>query len=339
MPSNEFPKTWAEIRSIAHEIYKKKKPTRADVWVDAGGGAESGATMRHQREVLDYIHLRMRAIHGIREVDTRTTLLGQPTELPVAIAPMSSHIGGFVDKPFTELGKGALSAGIIGSVGYPSAPEQHRDMLATGVPTFKIIKTLRDRERLIQELQQAEQDGCFAVGVDVDSAAGLKPGGDEYRYAGLSTFYAADELAEIRRTVSAPFIIKGIMSVVDAVSAVQAGADAIVVSSHGGFALDFGQAPAEVMPDIVDAVGDKVEIWMDSSIRRGTDVLKALALGARGVLVGRITLWGLAIGAGEGVAYVLDLLAAELRRAMLLTGVASVEDVSPEILDFSQEYQ
>lgn len=337
MTEKDFPRSWDEIKAISYEVFKEKKPTRADVWVDASGGAETGATMRYQRKVLDQIHLRMRAIHDIREVDTATTLLGQSTALPVAIAPMSSHIGGFVDKPFAEMGKGALSAGIVGSVGYPSAPDQHRDMLATGVPTFKIVKTLSDTERLVQELQEAEQDGCFAVGVDVDSAAGLKPSGDEFRYAGLSTFYSAGALAEIRRTVNVPFIIKGIMSVPDAVSAVQAGADSIVVSSHGGFALDYGQAPAEVMPDVVDAVGDKVEIWMDSSIRRGTDILKALALGARGVYVGRIPLWGLAIGAGDGVAYVLNLLASELRRAMLLTGVASVQDVPPEILDFTQD--
>lgn len=333
MAENRYPQTWAEIKAIAYEIWKEKKPTRADVWVDAGGGAESGTTMRYQREVLDAIHLRMCAIHDIQEVDTQTTFLGQPTQLPVLVAPMSSHIGGFVDHPFAELGKGAKAAGILGSVGYPSAPEQHRAMLATGVPTFKIVKTLRDQQRLVQELQEAERDGCFAVGVDVDSAAGLKPGGDEFRYAGLSTFYSASQLAEFRSSVKAPFIIKGIMSVGDAVSAVQAGADAIIVSSHGGFALDYGQAPAEVLPEIIDAVGDKVEIWLDSGIRRGTDVLKALALGARGVLVGRLTLWGLAIGAGEGVAHVLDLLAGELRRAMLLTGVASVESVSPNILD------
>lgn len=332
MASNEFPQAWAEIKAIAYEIYKEKKPTRADVWVDAGGGAETGATMRYQREVLDRLHLRMRAIHSIREVDTATTFLGQHTDLPILIAPMSSHIGGFVPQPFAEMGKGAAATGLIGSVGYPSAPQQHRDMLATGAPTFKIVKTLSDRDRLVSELQEAETDGCFAVGVDVDSAAGLKPSGDEFRYAGLSTFYDAKELAQIRQTTKLPFVIKGIMSLADAEAAVEIGADAIIVSSHGGFALDFGQAPAEVMPEIVAAVEDKVEIWMDSSIRRGTDILKALALGARGVLVGRIPLWGLAIGAGDGVAHVLNLLGSELRRAMLLTGVASVSDVDPEIL-------
>jgi isopentenyl diphosphate isomerase/L-lactate dehydrogenase-like FMN-dependent dehydrogenase len=208
-------------------------------------------------------------------------------------------------------------------------------MLATGAPTFKIIKCLRDRGQLAKEIQQAEQDGCFAVGVDIDSAAGLKPGGDERRYEDFSAFPSVEELAQLRAATKLPFIVKGVMSVVDAVSSVQAGADMIVVSSHGGFALDFGEAPAEVMPEIVAAVGDKVEIWMDSGIRRGTDILKALALGARGVLIGRLALWGLALGGGDGVAHVIDLLAAELRRAMLLTGVASVTEVSPDILVYS----
>jgi isopentenyl diphosphate isomerase/L-lactate dehydrogenase-like FMN-dependent dehydrogenase len=335
MADKEFPKTYAEMRAVAYEIFKAKKPTRADVWVDAGGGAETGATMRYQRQVLDSLHLRMRAIHGIREPELATTFLGQATNLPIAIAPMSTHISGFVEKPFTELGKGAAELGIIGSVGFPSSREQHQEMLAAGATTFKIVKTLREREQLIKELQQAEADGCFAVGVDIDSAAGLKPSGDERRYEGFSAFLTHEELTTVRDSVNVPFIVKGVMSVPDAVSSVQAGADAIIVSTHGGFSLDFGEAPAEVMPEIVAAVGDKVEIWMDSGIRRGTDVLKALALGARGVLIGRLALWGLALGGGDGLAYIVDFISDELRRAMLYTGVASVTNVPADILVWS----
>jgi isopentenyl diphosphate isomerase/L-lactate dehydrogenase-like FMN-dependent dehydrogenase len=335
MPDKELPQTWAEIRSISYEVFKQKKPTRADVWVDAGGGAETGATMRYQRQVLDNIHLRMRAIHDIREVQLATSFLDQSIKLPIVIAPMSTHISGFVDKPFAAMGRGAAKVGVLGSVGYPSSRDQHQDMLATGCPTFKIIKCLRDRDLLRKEVQQAEQDGCFAVGVDIDSAAGLKPGGDERRYEDFSAFPSVQELTELRAATRLPFIVKGVMSVPDAVSSVQAGADMIVVSSHGGFALDFGEAPAEVMPEIVDAVGDKVEIWMDSGIRRGTDVLKALALGARGILIGRLALWGLALAGADGVAHVIDLLAAELRRSMLLTGTQSVTSVSPNILVYS----
>jgi isopentenyl diphosphate isomerase/L-lactate dehydrogenase-like FMN-dependent dehydrogenase len=335
MPGKDYPQTWAEIRSISYEVFRQKKPTRADVWVDAGGGAETGTTMRYQRQVLDSIHLRMNAIHDIREVNLATSFLDQDIKLPIVIAPMSTHISGFVDKPFAELGKGAASAGVVGSVGFPSSRDQHQDMLAAGAPTFKIIKCLRDREQLIKELQQADQDGCFAVGVDIDSAAGLKPGGDERRYEDFSAFPSVQELAEMRGATKLPFIVKGVMSVMDAVSSVQAGADLIVVSSHGGFALDYGEAPAEVMPEIVAAVGDKVEIWMDSGIRRGTDVLKALALGARGILIGRLALWGLALDGGDGVAHVVDLLGAELRRAMLLTGTETVTGVSPDILVYS----
>lgn len=335
MPEKEFPQTWAEIRSLSYEVFKQKKPTRADVWVDAGGGAETGTTMRYQRMFLDSIHLRMRAIHEIREVELATTFLNQSIKVPIVIAPMSTHISGFVDKPFAAMGQGAVAAGVLGSVGYPSSRDQHQDMLATGAPTFKIIKCLRDRDSLRKKLQQTEQDGCFAVGVDIDSSAGLKPGGDERRYEDFSAFLSVRELTELRASTRLPFIVKGVMSVPDAVSAVQAGADLIVVSTHGGFALDYGEAPAEVMPEIVDAVGDKVEIWMDSGIRRGTDVLKALALGARGVLIGRLALWGLALAGAEGVAHVIDLLAAELRRAMLLTGTRSVTSVSPNILVYS----
>jgi 4-hydroxymandelate oxidase len=174
-------------------------------------------------------------------------------------------------------------------------------------------------------MKEAEKAGCCAIGVCADDFVGvkvkerLKP----LRNGSLSI----EALRELKKTTSLPFVVKGIMTVEDAVAAVGAGADAIVVSNHGGRVLDCCQASIEVLPHVVEAVDGKIEVLIDGGFRRGTDVLKALALGARGVLVGRPICWGLATAGAEGVARVLQMITDELYRAMMLTNVPDASNV------------
>ena len=135
---------------------------------------------------------------------------------------------------------------------------------------------------------------------------------------------SGEAIRELRTESSLPFILKGIMTVEDALTAVEAGVDAIVVSNHGGRVLDCCQASIEVLPQIVKAVDGKIEVLIDGGFRRGTDVLKALALGAKGVLVGRPICWGLGAAGAEGVARVLQMMTSELMRAMMLTNVPNL---------------
>ena len=131
---------------------------------------------------------------------------------------------------------------------------------------------------------------------------------------------------------SLPIVVKGIMAAEDARLALDHGASAIVVSNHGGRQLDGAPATISVLPDIVAAVDGRCEVLLDSGIRRGTDILKALALGARAVLIGRAYIWGLAVAGEDGVTQVLSMLRNELELAMALCGCRSVAEVGPEVV-------
>jgi L-lactate dehydrogenase (cytochrome) len=140
------------------------------------------------------------------------------------------------------------------------------------------------------------------------------------------------ELQWLRRLWPGPLVVKGVLTVEDARAAVREGADAIVVSNHGGRQLDGTPATAEVLPRVVDAVGDRTEVLMDGGVRRGDDILKALALGARAVLVGRPYWWGLAAGGARGVRDVIDVFRNELDMAMALSGRPTVDSVGRDLL-------
>lgn len=129
-----------------------------------------------------------------------------------------------------------------------------------------------------------------------------------------------------------PLVIKGVLSPADARAAVDAGADAIVVSNHGGRQLDGTPATIDILPSVVAAVGDRTEVLMDGGIRRGVDVIRALALGARAVMIGRPYWWGLAAGGQAGVTAVLEALRGELDNAMALLGTPTIASIGPEVL-------
>ena len=141
-----------------------------------------------------------------------------------------------------------------------------------------------------------------------------------------------DDVAWLRSLSELPVVIKGVITGQDAVRAAEAGAAAVSVSNHGGRQLDGDPAALDALPEVVDAVGDRVEVFMDGGVRRGTDVLCALSLGARAVLVGRPQLWGLACGGEAGVAKVLDILGGDLALAMRLAGVRTVADIDRSLI-------
>ena len=141
-----------------------------------------------------------------------------------------------------------------------------------------------------------------------------------------------DEVAWLRTLWPGPFVVKGILTVADAKMAIRSGADAIVVSNHGGRQLDHTPPTVQVLPRIAEAVGEKTEVLLDGGIRRGTDILKALALGARAALVARPYWWGLAVGGSRGVSGVIETLRSELDLAMALAGRPTVESIGPDLL-------
>ena len=156
---------------------------------------------------------------------------------------------------------------------------------------------------------------------------GLRPRGGVY-----DPYIRWEDLDWIRDRARLPILVKGILTAEDARRAVDAGADGIVVSNHGGRQLDGTQASIEALPEVVQAVGNEVPILLDGGVRRGTDVLKAIALGAVAVLVGRPAAWGLAVDGEDGVVRVLEILRDELDTAMALTGCRTISDITSELV-------
>lgn len=331
---SKFPRELSQIRSIVQKKLEEINPKSRENWTHVSGGCETGATWRRNMQAFEGLGFNVKTINSVNKqaVDLSVDILGTRWDLPVAIAPMSAAIANVCDHPFIEMARGAKAAGTAASVGYPNGPDVHSKMVQTGTPVFRIIKPLKDIHKIIEAVQDSEASGCFATGIDTDSAAGLKAAGDTCHFDEMMRPLSLDELKEIRKSVKIPFMIKGVMGVEDARSAMEIGAAAIVVSNHAGFALDYCQSPLEVLPGIVKVVDHKMKIFVDSGIRRGSDIAKALALGADAVLIGRLAVWGLVMGGGEGLSWILGLLADEMKRIMVLTGASKLSDLSMKSL-------
>ena len=333
--NSKYPLDFTELKELVRNKLKEKgKEERIPNWTHISGGAETGSTWKRNIDSYGSIGFNMTAINDVNpeDIDLSATMLGANISLPIGVAPMSSAINFTCNNAFLELAKGCKEVGIATGLGFPSGSDVDGEMVKIGVPVFRIIKPLKDLDKLIDEVKKSEAKGCFATGVDIDSAAGLKPVGDESHFGEITRPLTIDKLKKLRDSVSIPFIIKGVLSTKDAVSSMKIGADAIVVSSHGGYAMDYCRSPLEVFLDIKKVVGDKMEIILDSGITRGSDIIKAISLGANSVLIGRLAIWGLLIGGGDGVAWIIKLLEDEMKRVMTLLGVKKLKELNSSYL-------
>ena len=310
--------TLDEIKGLARTKVKE------EVWEWVNGGTETEFTLQRNRMALEKIVLRLRVIHGLETVNTNVRILGQTVKTPVIVAPFA-NMGRVHPEAEMAIAKGAEKAGAMMFLGPVSTYSPKQIVEAVNTPIVWNGDPLKDRKKLLRLMNQAEKAGCCAVGLCADDFMGIKIK-DRLRVLSNNSL-SAEVIREVRRETSLPFFLKGIMTEEDALKAVDAGADAIVVSNHGGRVLDYCQAPIEVLPEIVKAVGGEIEILIDGGFRRGTDILKALALGARGVLIGRPICWGLGAAGAEGVAKVLQMTTSELTRTMILTNVPDVSNV------------
>lgn len=341
--------TLADIARAAAE----RLPSDVRDFIDGGSGAE--LTLAANRAALDAVGLVPRVLTG-GGADTRATLVGTAASMPVAVAPMAYHL---LAHPEGEIAtaEAAAAAGVPFTVSTLSS-RTVEEIAKTDASLWFQLYWLRDRGLVEELLSRAEQANCRALVVTVDvpemgrrlrdvrngfalpswlRAAHLEPGpteAHERRDSGSAvaahTASAFDpaltwaDLEWVRERTRLPLVVKGILDPRDAARCVGIGADAVVVSNHGGRQLD-GAVPSVVaLPGVVEAVGGAAEVLFDSGVRSGTDVLRALALGADGVLLGRPVLWGLAAAGRQGVGRVLQLLREELRQAMLLAGCADV---------------
>lgn len=304
-------------------------------------GAETKSQNRLNREYIESLTLEMRFLDSAF-ASTETTLFGHAVPHPIHCAAMCrsrllDNASPFWEAPYIEaFAEGVKEAGGWFWAGALFLPQLQR-VISTGVPVVRIVKPASnedwdENDHILYELKQAEDRGCIAVGMDIDVFYGEKTGDEPpYRYSlGPKTL---DEMHRFVEATKLPFIVKGVLSVHDALKCQEIGAQGIVVSHHGGEAIDFAVPILRVLPHIRAAVPD-MTVFVDTGFQRGTDILKALALGADGVCV--LTILMIAyIGHGqEGVRDMVQILADELQRNMSICGCRNISEIDPSILWF-----
>ena len=317
-------------------------------------GAADEITLRWNREAYDRIVLRPRVLRDVAEVDTRVRLLGRELPFPILLAPTAYHR---VLHPEGEIatarGAGAARATWVVSTSTTTAVEDIA-RAATGPLWFQLY-VQSDREFTRDLVRRAEDAGCQAVCLTVDQPVlGARNRQTRARFQmppGLSTTNMYDigpgrqsimdprrvgvtwkDVEWLRSILRVPLLLKGILDAGDAEQAVQSGVQGLLVSNHGARILDTAPATIDALPEVADRVAGRVPVLVDGGIRRGTDVLKAIALGATAVLIGRPYCYGLSVAGADGVRRVIDILRLELEMAMKLTGRPTISAIDRSVL-------
>jgi isopentenyl diphosphate isomerase/L-lactate dehydrogenase-like FMN-dependent dehydrogenase len=334
--------------------YEKLARTRMapPLWDYYQGGSDDEVTMRECRAAFERIKLRPRVLVDVRRevLDMSTSVLGVPVSMPVLIAPVALHC---MAHPEGECAT-AQAAGRAGTLMIASTVAtrtiEEIAQAASGPLWFQLYTypSLNVAEMLVH---RAEDAGYRAIVLTVDlprlgnrekdlrNNVTIPPAPyQEANFIGIEKEGQAwvpltwKSIEWLRSITTLPILLKGILTEEDARLAVEHGVEGIVVTNHGGRQLDTAIPGIEALPEIVDAVVGHCEIYFDGGIRRGTDILKALALGARAVLVGRPVLWGLAVNGADGAFSVLELLRKELELAMALSGRPTLASIDRSLL-------
>ncbi|MBD2541602.1 alpha-hydroxy acid oxidase [Coleofasciculus sp. FACHB-SPT36] len=329
-------------------------------------GAWDEITLRDNRAAFERYKLRPRMLVDVSQRDLSTTILGQSLQLPILIAPMAfqclAHPDGEIAtaKAAAKMGTAMVLSTLatksieeVASVGNQT-PQWfqlyvHRDRALTRALVerayaagFQALCLTVDAPLLGKRERDTRNQFVLPLGMELANLATLtdlkisyKPGESglfAYFLEQLNPALTWKDLEWLQSLSPLPLVVKGILRGDDALRAVEHGAKAVIVSNHGGRQLDGAIATIDALSEVVAAVGDTAEVLVDGGIRRGTDVLKALALGAKAVLLGRPVLWGLAVGGEAGVGHVLELLRDELDLAIALSGCAKLQDIDPSLV-------
>jgi 4-hydroxymandelate oxidase len=363
MPDEPFPTSWVEradqtpegpTRLEDFEPLARSRLTRTAFDYFAGGSGDEW-TLRENRRAFERWVIRPRVLMDVAAIDTTTTVLGRPMPFPVVLAPTGFQKLGH---PQGELATARAAAAlgvtmVLSTVSTVSLEE----VAGAGPPCWFQLYVHRDRGLTAELVGRAHAAGYAAIVLTVDTPVlGRRERDERNRFAlpseltlanvtgnrlpdvagsGLYAYFASEldasltwqDLEWLRSLSPLPVLVKGVLTAEDAELAVRSGVTGVIVSNHGGRQLDGVPASLDVLPEVADAVAGRIEVMMDGGIRRGTDVLKALALGAGAVLIGRPYLWGLAVDGEAGVRRVLEMLHAELLLAMALAGRRRIEDL------------
>lgn len=338
------------VREFEQVARDRLHPAHYDYYA---GGAGDEITVRANEAAFARLALLPRVLRGAGEPRTGTTLLGDRATMPVLVAPTAFHR---LADPEGEraTARAAADAGTIMILSMASTVAVE-DVAASAPDATLWFQLYVQPDMAFTEavVRRAEAAGCTALVVTVDSPgrgkrerdvrngfADLPDGmccenlrdGDRVRPIVMSPELSWRHIDLLRRMTELPVVLKGVTHPADARLALDHGVSALVVSNHGGRQLDTVPATVELLPGIVAAVGGAVPVLLDGGIRRGVDVVKALALGASAVAVGRPVLWGLAADGERGVARVLELLREEVEHALVLCGAASAHDLDPDLV-------
>jgi isopentenyl diphosphate isomerase/L-lactate dehydrogenase-like FMN-dependent dehydrogenase len=308
-----------------------------DVWDYLSGGAESETTMRRNRLGFDSIALRPRVLVDVSKIDTSTVFLGKQLRIPVMLAPIGS-LQTITPEGGVAVAKAAAEFGSINFVSSVTQPSLEEIAASTNHPKIFQLYIRGGLDWCAEIIARVRKAGYIALCLTVDTAHYSRrerpllnrwqpPSRRSETGRHFQAMLTWEMAVAIKKLAGMPLIIKGIATAEDAKIAVEHGVDVIYISNHGGRQLDHGRGTIETLPEIVDAVGGKAEIVLDGGVTRGTDIVKALALGAKAVTIGKLQGWGLGAGGATGLVRVLELLEEELTIDMALLGATRVADI------------
>jgi isopentenyl diphosphate isomerase/L-lactate dehydrogenase-like FMN-dependent dehydrogenase len=314
-----------------------------DLWGYVAGGAETETTMRRNRVAIDSLALRPRILRDVSSVDTRTSLLGHSLRIPVVMAPIGA-LESLTPQGTIAAARAAERFGLMTVVSSVAEPGFEAVAAASAGPKSAQIYVRGDAAWVEALIERVVAAGYGSITLTVDLAyygrrerqlqSGWTPPthrdpGHDFSWQPRVTW---DSLDRMRELTGLPFAIKGIQTAQDAELAVEHGVEVVWVSNHGGRQLDHGQGSIDALPEVVEAVGGRAEVVVDGGFMRGTDVLKAIALGARAVGIGRLQALALAAGGAGALVRALELIEEEIVVAMGLLGVTRLGDLDRSFL-------
>lgn len=319
-----------------------RKNLTQDVWDYLTGAAESETALRRNRYSLDKIAFRPRVLRDVSKIDVSTSLLGHRLRIPVLLAPIGS-LQAIVEGGGATACVAAAKFGTIPMISSITLPSLEECASSADGPKIFQLYVRGDKEWIADIVGRAKKSGYAALALTVDSALyGIRERQLMNRYQPpsvrtqtnrhLQSAITWDLMEWIRKIWDGPFILKGIATAADTKMAVERGIDIIYVSNHGGRQLDHCRGAIESLPEVVAAADNRAKIVIDGGFLRGSDVVKALALGADAVAIGRMQGWALAAGGAQGLVRCLELIEREITNTLGLLGVTSFSELNKEYI-------
>lgn len=331
-----------QFRTLHQMVKLARQNLHQTSWDYLIGGTETETTVARNRLSLDSLAFRPRVLHDVSSIDTSATFLGQDLAMPLVLAPIGS-LQVFDPGGGATATRAAEAAGIMSIASSVCTPDVEDIAAASNAPKAYQLYVRGDQkwvdDIILRVIDSGYKAFCLTVDTSVvsrrerDIAKGVVPtspttSGDMAYQASLNW----KDVERIKDKFDIPLILKGINTAEDAKKAIDYGVDVVYVSNHGGRQLDHGRGAIDLLPEIVDAVNGRAEIAFDGGICRGSDIVKAMALGANVVGIGRLEAWALAAGGLEGLVLCLQLLKTEITGTMALLGVKDFSELGPSFI-------